>query len=91
LRRWPGTDLGDRYGRLIATAGSPDHADPTSTERTLGDLVDPTRPGGIMPIVNSASREVGRDVASWSMQRIWGLYAQIEAEAREREREHGDV
>jgi len=56
-----------------------------SVERTLGDLVDPMRPGGIMPVVNSVSCEVGRDVAAWSMQRIWALYAQMEAEARERD------
>jgi len=40
-----------------------------------------------MPIVNSVSREVGRDVAGWSVQRIWALYAQMEAEAREREQQ----
>jgi hypothetical protein len=40
-----------------------------------------------MPVVNSVSREVGRDVAGWSVQRIWALYVQLELEARERERE----
>jgi hypothetical protein len=83
--------LGDKYARLIAKTGSPDHADPTSTQRTLGDLIDPTRSGGIMPMVNSVSREVGRDVADWSIRRIWSLYAQMEAEARERERQHADL
>jgi hypothetical protein len=62
-----------------------------SADRTLGDLVDPTRPSGIMPVVNSVSREVGRDVAAWSVQRIWALYAQMEAEAREREQQSTDL
>lgn len=91
LRRWPGTDVGDEYGRLIAKAGSPDHADPTSAARSLGDLVDPTRPGGVMPVVNSVSRAVGRDVGGWSVRRVWAVYVQLEFEAREREQRSGDV
>jgi len=76
---------------LIAKAGSPDHTNPTSADRTLADLIDPTRPGSVMVMVNATSREVGQDVAQWSFMRIWGLYVQLETEAREREREQSDL
>jgi len=91
VRRWPGTDVGERYAQHIAYAGSPDHADPLSVERTLGDLLDPTRPTRVLDLVNAVSREVGRDVAGWNLGRVWSLYGQMEREARERERESGDV
>jgi hypothetical protein len=44
-----------------------------------------------MVMVNGTSREVGQDVAQWSFTRIWGLYVQLETEAREREREQSDL
>lgn len=85
IRWYAGTDLGERYSRVIATYGEGDYSEPATAERTLSDLVSPLRSGRVMDVVNQVSREVGGDVAGWSFDRILSLYGGLEAEARERD------
>lgn len=80
LRRWTGTPQGDSYQTLLAHLGEGDYADPSPHERLLGDLVDPTRTGGVMAVANAASREVRVDAAAWPLDRLLGMVAAIEAE-----------
>jgi len=46
--------------------------------------VDPTRPARVVDVVNAVSRELGNDVADWRIDRLLGMVATIEREARER-------
>lgn len=87
MRRHAGVDLGERYQMVLAFGGEGDHGMPDLWERTLGDVLDPLRPGGGMAVVNEVSRDVGRDVAGWRWDRVLGLYASMVREARERARQ----
>lgn len=70
LRRYPNTDVGERYATVIAHVGDPDHADPEVWERTLGDFLDPTRPGNMMDVTNRVSQLLGSDAAEWRVDRL---------------------
>jgi hypothetical protein len=91
LRRWAGTDYGDRYGRLLSHVGDPSHADPSVGERSLGDYLDPSRPGGATALVNAASRECGTDAAAWRWARLVTFVASLERERREQSQQLPDA
>lgn len=58
-------------------------------ERGVGSLLDPTRPGSVMEVVNAVSREVGGDAGGWRVDRLLSMVAGLEREARERESRRG--
>jgi len=53
---------------------------PTLAKATVGDLVDPTRPGSPTALVNTASRAMGDDAAAWSVFRLRELVRGLEPE-----------
>lgn len=83
---YAGSERGERYMTILAHGGEGDHGTPGVWERTIGDLIDPSRPGSIMAVVNSVSREVGRDVQGWRVDRLVSMYAGLVQESRERQR-----
>ena len=86
LRRYPGTTAGDNYQAAIAHGGEGDFREPSVAERTIGDLLDPRRPGRVVDLVNAAARETGLRVEGWRVDRLLSMVSGLEAEARERER-----
>lgn len=70
--------MGENYQSVLAHFGEGTHRDPTLWDRTLGDLVTPSRPGGVVSIVNAATRESGTDAADWSIRRLVQLVATLE-------------
>lgn len=55
---------------------------PPTTQRTLGDLLHPMRPGRPTHIVNAVSRSVSADTATWRYERTLAYYAGLEAQQR---------
>jgi len=55
------------------------------SERTVGDLLHPARPGRPTTAVNAVSQSVSMDVAPWRFERIMQFYAGLERDA-ERQR-----
>lgn len=82
LRRYAGTDYGDSYGRVLSWAGAPETADPSVSERTVGDYLDPQRPGSATTLVNTVSRVCGVDAAGWTWPRIVNMAAGVEQERK---------
>lgn len=84
MRRYTGTERGERYAKLISHVGDVADADPHLTDRRFGDLVDPTRSGQFVTIVNVVSRECGTDAASWRVNRLLNMVGTMQHEAAER-------
>ena len=63
---------------------------PGVAERTVGDLVDPYRPGSALEVVNVVSRVLGMDAAAWSWDRLVHLAAGVEREGRGRSSQETD-
>lgn len=84
LRRYAGTDIGEAYQSAGAHFGTGDFSDPNPIQRTLGDYVDPTRPGSVRWVVNAVSREVGADAKDWDVARLVEMVGQIARERRAR-------
>ena len=59
--------------------------DPGPGERSVGDVIDPFRPGQATDTVNAVSRGMGMDVAGWSWDRIVSMAATLQHEARQRD------
>lgn len=78
LRRHTGAPRGEHYQELLAHLGEGDHADPKPFERTLGDLIDPTRPGRVMDICNAVTRKAKMDAAEWRVDRILSMVATLQ-------------
>lgn len=79
MRRYPNTEPGENFGRVLAHIGDgDDYADPTVMERTLGDYLDPTRTGCLTDIVNRVSQVVGADVQEWRVDRLLRMVAGVE-------------
>lgn len=85
IRRWPETDIGEQYSRVVAHVGEGVYEPPGVAGRTLGDMVDPTRPGRVTDLVNAVSRELGSDAKGWRYDRLVSMGAQLEREAQERD------
>lgn len=83
-RRYAGTQRGESYQTHLAFLGEGDHADLSVYERTLGDLVDPTRPGRFIDVVNTVTRDAGLDAKDWGVQRLLSMVVNIEREANQR-------
>lgn len=66
--------------------GEGEAREPPTHERTLGDLVDPTRPETMRDVVNACSRDMRDDVAHWATERLLALVGMIDAENTERRR-----
>jgi len=77
-RQHVGTDRGDQFQKIMAHGGEGDYSDPSVYQRTLGDLIDPTRSGGFMQIVNAVTREVGSDVSEWPLNRLLNMVGGME-------------
>jgi len=77
LRRHSGTDRGDRYQRILAHHGTGNADDPEVYERTLGDLVTPTRPTGPTDVVNAVVLETAADAETWRLERLLSMVATI--------------
>lgn len=84
LRRYSGTELGDQYRRVLAFGADENPGDPRTYERTLGDLLDPLRPGRVVDIVNAVTRETGVDAEGWRIDRLLSMVAGLEADAAAR-------
>lgn len=78
LRRHAGTDLGDQYQKVLAHGGEGDYSEPSLWERTLGDILSPTRPGRMVDVVNVVTRETGIDAETWRYDRLLSMLAQVE-------------
>lgn len=87
LRWYAGSDVGDQYAKLLSHAVGPDAAAVSLSDRTLGDLVDPTRPGRMLSLVNAVSADIGTDAAGWTVDRLLAYAATLEQRDRERSRE----
>ena len=68
---------------MLAWAAQEAPRTPRTAERTLGDLLHPSRPGRPTHVVNAVSREVSADVAPWRWERVLSFYAALEREAAE--------
>lgn len=77
-----GTDRGENYQQLLAHHGEGSHEDPGIYERRLGDLLDPSRPGRMVDVVNAVTRETGIDATEWGVERLLGMVMQVEQEPR---------
>jgi len=77
---------------MLAHLGEGDYEPPAAHERTLGDLLDPTRPGRPTDMVNAVSREMRTDVADWRLDRVLSMLRQLDNESAEQRaaREMGD-
>lgn len=84
MRRYAGSELGDEYQTVLAWGGEGDHSMPGMAARTLGDVVDPGRPGSVQAVVNATTRQVGVDTAAWPWGRLVGMYGMLEREAQAR-------
>lgn len=83
-RRYGETDPGERFANTGWFEGEGDFSPPGVRDRTLGDWLDPTRPGRTVDIVNAVSREVGSDVAGWRFTRTLEFFAAVEQATRQR-------
>lgn len=83
-RRLAGSDVGTEYRQILAFGAEGDATDPDPWERTVGDLVDPTRTASVIDVVNAVSKAVGDDAAGWSVERLLRMVATLQAEADER-------
>ena len=77
-RRFVDTDHGDNYQTILAHLGEGEYEDPAIYERTLTDLITPTRPGTTTQVVNAVSSEISADAAAWRLQRLLSMVATIE-------------
>lgn len=84
-RRYLNSTYGGQYQTLRAHLGEGDYSDPTLAERTLGDYLDPHRPGSTMQLCNAAARDVGQPVDTWPYARLVRLVATIQREAQQRQ------
>jgi len=89
LRWYAGSEIGDRYAKLLSHAVGPDAAAVSLSDRTLGDLVDPTRPTRMLHLVNAVSADIGTDAAGWTVDRLLAYAAELEQ--RERARSDTDL
>ena len=83
-RRYAGTDVGDRYGTVLNWGTDRQRGEVSLRERTVGDLVDPYRPGSALEVVNLVTRRVGLDAAEWSADRLLSMADGVMREARAR-------
>lgn len=83
MRYYAGTEVGERYRSAVAWAGEGDAREPGVRERTLGDFTDPSRPGGVLDLVNVVTRRVGIDASAWQWDRIVNMAAGLQQEARQ--------
>mgnify|MGYP000459246688 CR=1 FL=1 len=83
-RRFEGTERGDAYQHHLAFLGEGNHEDHGAYERTLGDYLTPTRPGRMMDVVNTVTRDAGFDTAEWGVSRLLSMVVNIEREANAR-------
>jgi hypothetical protein len=89
LRRYTGADHAEHYQRILAFDGEGSWEEPDTYERTLGDLIDPTRPGRMQDVVNAVSRDVGTDTAEWGVARLLSALVPIRQEAEQRQADAG--
>ena len=54
---------------------------PGAAQRTVGDLVDPHRPGGVTELVNAVTNATGQDAAEWSLSRLLQMVGMLESVA----------
>ena len=83
-RRYAGTDVGDRYGTVLNWGTDRQRGEVSLRERTVGDLVDPYRPGSALEVVNLVTRRVGLDAAGWNVDRLVSMADGVMREARGR-------
>ena len=81
MRQFEGTELGDEYRRQLAFRADGDISDVSAYQRTLGDLLDPARPGRIVDVVNAVTRHSGIDAGEWPINRVWSMLESIEVQA----------
>lgn len=72
--------MGEQYLQVLAFAGDSVPSEYGVTDRTLGDTVDPYRPGSAMEVVNAVTRAVGSDAAGWSWVRLVAFVSGLERE-----------
>jgi len=77
-RRWAGTQTGENYQTVLALFGEGDYSTPRIYERTMGDLIDPTRPHTTTNVVNIVSSEISGDAASWRFDRLLDMVATVD-------------
>lgn len=83
-QRWyAGTDPGHQYGNVLAFGTEEASDPPGAAERSIGDLLDPTRPGSVTDLINAVTKETGIDAAGWSVTRLLRMVARLEREAKE--------
>lgn len=85
MRRYSGTQQGEHYRQLLNFGTEQNVTDPKNHERTLGDLLDPLRPGRMTDLVNSVTRETGIDAATWRVDRLLRMVASIEYAAAQQQ------
>jgi len=49
----------------------------SAADRTLGDLCDPTRPGGVTALLNVVTQATGQDPAEWPVSRLLRMADQL--------------
>lgn len=54
---------------------------PTPTERTIGDLLDPMRPGEVMSVINLVTKATNQDAMGWSWNRLASMLTVLEVSA----------
>jgi len=58
---------------------------PTPDERLLGDYLSPVRPFSMTNVVNTVSKELGTDVAEWSVKRLLSMVGLIRHSKQQRQ------
>ena len=76
--------MGDRYGTVLNWGTDRQRGEVSLRERTVGDLIDPYRPGSALEVVNLVTRRVGLDAAGWSADRLLSMADGVMREARAR-------
>lgn len=78
LRWYVGTDPGNNYRAILAHGTEHAPEDPGVYRRSVGDYLDPTRPGRVIDLVNAVTLETGIDAERWRWDRIVSMVAGLE-------------
>jgi len=81
MRRYAGSETATHYRKLLSFGTDANPDDPTPMDRTLSDLVSPTRTGSAMDVCNAVSRAVGDDAADWGLERLLRMATMLERQA----------
>lgn len=75
--------LGEQYQEVLTFDAGVNADVPTAAARTIGDLIDPLRPGDMTTVINVVTQATGQDAADWTVGRLFGMLEVLEASVPE--------